>query len=70
MINKLFATTALFAAAILGVNAQTDYTKYVNPFVGTAYNGHVFPGPCMPLGLVQPSPETGNCSWRYTSGYN
>ncbi len=70
MMNKLFAITALFAAAILGVNAQTDYTKYVNPFVGTAYNGHVFPGPCMPFGMVQPSPETGNGKWRYTSGYN
>ncbi len=51
-------------------NNMKDYTSYVNPFIGTAYNGHVFPGPCMPTGLVQPSPETGNLSWRYIGGYN
>ncbi|MBO6102606.1 MAG: GH92 family glycosyl hydrolase, partial [Opitutales bacterium] len=39
-------------------------------FIGTAYNGHTFPGACAPLGLVQASPDTGNSSWRYCSGYN
>ena len=47
-----------------------DYAAYVNPFIGTAYNGHTFPGACVPFGLVQASPETGNGEWRYCSGYN
>ncbi|MDY6068779.1 MAG: GH92 family glycosyl hydrolase [Opitutales bacterium] len=64
--------TILALTLLFGTNwlIASDYTKYVNPFIGTTYNGHVFPGPCMPLGLVQPSPETGNGNWKYTGGYN
>ena len=52
-------------------NAQsTELTKFVNPFIGTADNGHTFPGAAMPFGLVQASPETGNLGWKYCSGYN
>ena len=46
-----------------------DYTNYVNPFVGAAENGHCFPGACVPFGMIQAGPETGNCSWAYCSGY-
>jgi predicted alpha-1,2-mannosidase len=46
-----------------------DYTQFVNPFVGAAENGHCFPGACVPFGLIQAGPETGNCSWAYCSGY-
>jgi predicted alpha-1,2-mannosidase len=41
----------------------------VNLFVGTDYNGHVFPGACCPMGLVQASPDTGHGTWHYCSGY-
>lgn len=41
----------------------------VDPLIGTSGTGHAFPGPCRPFGLVQPSPETGNGSWKYCSGY-
>lgn len=37
-----------------------DYTQYVNPFIGTQYEGHTFPGATAPLGMVQPSPESYN----------
>ncbi len=47
-----------------------DLCNYVNPFIGTAYTGHTFPGACAPFGLIQASPETGNDSWRYCAGYN
>ena len=50
--------------------AATAAAASVDPFIGTAGTGHCFPGPCRPFGLVQPSPETGNGSWRYCSGYN
>lgn len=49
---------------------KMDYTRYVNPFVGNADNGHTFPGACAPFGLIQVSPESGNGSWRYCSGFN
>ena len=47
-----------------------DILTFVNPFIGNADNGHTFPGACVPFGLVQASPETGNDSWRYCSGFN
>lgn len=49
---------------------KTDFAKYVNPFVGNADNGHTFPGACAPFGMIQASPESGNASWRYCSGFN
>ena len=48
---------------------DTDLTQYVNPFVGCAENGHTFPGASYPFGLIQASPDTGNCTWTYCSGY-
>lgn len=56
-------------ASLLCACAAKDYTKYVNPFVGTAYTGHTFPGATFPLGNVQPGPVTGNFGWEYCSGY-
>jgi len=49
--------------------AREDLTQYVNPFIGCAENGHTFPGACYPFGLIQASPDTGNCTWTYCSGY-
>lgn len=48
---------------------SSDYSKFVNPFIGTEGVGHTFPGATYPLGLVQLSPDTGNGSWDYCSGY-
>ncbi|OGV71069.1 MAG: alpha-mannosidase [Lentisphaerae bacterium RIFOXYA12_FULL_48_11] len=50
-------------------NRQVDYTRYVNPFIGCAENGHTFPGACYPFGMIQASPDSGNCTWAYCSGY-
>lgn len=36
----------------------SDYTQYVNPFIGTSKMGHVFPGATVPFGMVQLSPQT------------
>jgi predicted alpha-1,2-mannosidase len=47
----------------------SDFTQYANPFVGAAEFGHCFPGACVPFGLIQAGPETGNCNWTYCSGY-
>lgn len=34
-------------------------TKYVNPFIGTIFEGHVYPGATLPFGMVQLSPDNG-----------
>ena len=48
---------------------QTNYTQYVDPFIGAADNGHTFPGACRPFGMIQTSPVTGAVGWRYCSEY-
>nr|WP_315147759.1 GH92 family glycosyl hydrolase [uncultured Flavobacterium sp.] len=47
----------------------TDFTQFVNPFIGTDGTGHTFPGACLPFGMVQPSPDNVDIGWDYTSGY-
>ena len=37
---------------------DTDYTQWVNPFIGTLHEGHCFPGATVPMGMVQVSPES------------
>lgn len=60
-----------FACAMQECRSETptDYTRYVNPFVGTSGTGHTFPGATLPMGMVQLSPETNNFGWEYSSGY-
>lgn len=50
--------------------AGADMTRYVNVFAGTGGHGHVFPGPTMPFGVVQLSPDTGYRDWDWCSGYH
>ena len=50
-------------------NAGLDYASYVNPFVGTGGHGHTFPGPVVPHGMIQPSPDTRINGWDACSGY-
>lgn len=66
----------LVFCAVLGGKA-TDYTKYVNPFIGTqtddtgALSGSTFPGPTMPQGMVQLAPETEQyVTWDPCCGYD
>ena len=60
-----------FAAATLAASlySQDDPAKWVDPFVGTSGTGHTFPSACVPFGLVQAGPDTGNGTWEYCSGY-
>lgn len=48
----------------------TNVLQYVNPFVGTGFNGHTFPGPVVPEGMVQLSPDTELIGWHSSSGYH
>jgi len=41
---------------------DSDYTRYVDPMIGTDGTGHMVPGPNMPFGMVQLSPDTYNNS--------
>ena len=48
----------IFANLLAQENAQTDFTQFVNPFIGTKKMGHTFPGAVVPFGMVQLSPDT------------
>ncbi|CAN5346460.1 GH92 family glycosyl hydrolase [soil metagenome] len=47
-----------------------DYTKFVNPFIGTGGHGHTYPGAIVPHGMVQLSPDTRLDGWDGCSGYH
>ena len=47
-----------------------DEVKYVNPFIGTGFHGHTFPGATRPFALVQASPDTHIMGWDASSGYH
>lgn len=56
---------------LLTANAQTrDFTRWVNPFIGTGGHGHTFPGATLPFGMVQLSPDTRIDNWDGSSGYH
>ena len=59
--------TALMAGCGSGNNNPAEY---VNPFVGTGYHGHTFPGAALPAGMVQLSPDTDIRGWDWCSGYH
>ena len=50
-------------------SVKCDDAKWINPLIGTSATGHAFPAACVPFGLVQAGPDTGNGSWHYCSGY-
>jgi putative alpha-1,2-mannosidase len=65
---------AMLLLVIPGISAngqQTrDFTRWVNPFIGTGGHGHTFPGAVMPFGMVQLSPDTRGADWDGSSGYH
>ncbi len=79
--TKTAIATAVIASVIglAGCNDDDDNTspsvdtsnlKYVDPFIGTGFNGHTFPGPVVPEGMVQLSPDTELIGWHSSSGYH
>ena len=53
MRKPVIAATAAFISFF-----ATAQTEYVNPMIGTDGMGHTFPGACVPMGIVQLSPDT------------
>ncbi len=69
--HRLFSTAIfLFYFQFSVVAQQTDYSKIVNPFIGTGGHGHAFPGATSPFGMVQVSPDTRLDGWDGCSGYH
>lgn len=61
----------LFISFLLACTSNAQFTKYVNPMIGTGGHGHTFPGATTPFGLVQLSPDTRiDGSWDGCSGFH
>lgn len=59
----------ILACLSLSLSAQ-QFTRYVNPFIGTDHMGHTFPGATLPFGMVQLSPDTDTVPYSTGKGYN
>ncbi len=60
--------------AILAISCSKDLAvdpiSFADPFVGTGFHGHTYPGATTPFGMVQLSPDTRNKTWDGCSGYH
>ena len=71
--KKRFFQLMCLAASVFSLSvtaAPTNYTDYVNPWVGTGGHGHVFLGANVPFGYVQLGPTERNQGWDWCSGYH
>lgn len=50
--------------------SEERLTRYVNPFIGTDYHGHTYPGAAWPFGQIQLSPDNATQGWDWCSGYH
>jgi len=74
--TKLF----LLSVAVMGLATScqqkpesqplADEVQYVDPFIGTGFHGHTFPGATRPYAMVQLSPDTHIMGWDASSGYH
>ena len=61
---------AINASAADGCQHDSQFTDYVNPWIGTGGHGHVFLGANVPFGLVQLGPTEHTHGWDWCSGYH
>lgn len=68
---KQIYLSGILALALASCN-QTPRTpvEMVDPFIGTGFHGHTYPGATAPYGGVQLSPDTRRGNWDACSGYH
>ncbi len=60
----------LGSGIFISMDAQSDDpVDYVNPFIGTEFFGHTFPGASLPFAMVHLSPDVNDQGWTYAAGY-
>lgn len=71
--KNIFTCTCLFFAMLNGIQAQSPQKRlvdYVDPMIGTAKMGHTYPGPTVPFGAVQLSPDTDTIPYAVDGKYH
>ena len=54
---KRILVLALYCVLGLSSLMAQDYSRYVDPRIGSEGLGRTFPGPCMPYGMAKPGPD-------------
>ena len=69
-ITQLLTAAGLLLTACAQPAAEENYTRFVDPKIGTGGHGHVFVGANVPFGMVQVGPTSIPQAWDWTSGYH
>ena len=75
MIKPYFLVSMALILLVVACN-DTDRKQaenlcdFVDPFIGTDYHGHTFPGAALPFSMVQLSPDTRTMGWDACAGYH
>lgn len=71
--SLVFLVTAAFITSCNAPSGQNDGQSpvdFVDPFIGTDYHGHTFPGATVPFSMAQLSPDTRTMGWDACGGYH
>jgi predicted alpha-1,2-mannosidase len=76
--SKLITLWSVFLLLMIAACTSTSpkvvhsdrLTEFVDPFIGTAFHGHTYPGAAYPFGQIQLSPDNGTQGWDWCSGYH
>lgn len=62
---------ACLAALLAACTSQKENpVDFIDPFIGTGFHGHTYPGATVPFGAVQLSPDTRAGNWDACAGYH
>ena len=62
---------ACLAVLLAACTSQKENpVDFIDPFIGTGFHGHTYPGATVPFGAVQLSPDTRAGNWDACAGYH
>ena len=67
---KKLLPIVILLSVLSSCQPEDSLYTFVNPFIGTGGHGHTFPGPTVPFGMVQLSPDTRLNGWDGCGGYH
>lgn len=68
MVPCLFMTLVIFSGPWAMAQSKKS-VDYVDPFIGTDFFGHTYPGAALPNAMVHLGPDVHTEGWTYCAGY-
>lgn len=68
--KKILSLAAVVAVLFSCSQKPVEPVDYVDPFIGTGFHGHTYPGATTPFGGIQLSPDNYRGVWDACSGYH